>query len=259
MLRPLCAIWHDPGTQKNGRSGQNQHGVDISGRPGIGNDWAGVQCKGKDNYTAKRVTQQELRDEVAKAKTFTPKLTQFILATTGPKDSEIEKLARQITQAHQQSGWFSVTVLAWDDILLLLDDEIDVVAKHYPWIQSVLWQAEALRASEYLTGPCMEAHCGAVLWCPFVAAVFSNRRWTQIEPVRDHLQRLGLKELGAREPEESDEWVILVESAQARELHEVPWEYYLRDDFIKQTQKNIAFRFVWTSWTKPIKKHCVGR
>ena len=40
-------IWKDPNTQKNGRSGQEQHGVDIYGQPDEGELWAGVQCKVK--------------------------------------------------------------------------------------------------------------------------------------------------------------------------------------------------------------------
>lgn len=39
-------IWNDPNTQKNGRQGQPQHGVDIYGRPGEGHEWAGVQYMG---------------------------------------------------------------------------------------------------------------------------------------------------------------------------------------------------------------------
>jgi hypothetical protein len=252
------AIWRDPGTQKNGRSGQIQSGVDISGRPQMGDEWAGVQCKGKDNYAEKRVTQAELRAEVEKAEKFIPKLSQFILATTGPKDTHVEQLARVLTKDHLRSGGSSVTVLGWRDILLLLENNRDVVAKHYPWIQAVSWQVEALRASEFLSRHLTEAHCGAVLWCPFVTAVFSNRRWTQIERVRQHLQQLGLKELGAHESKESDEWAILVESDRARELCEIPWEHYRGDDYRVQAQKTIAYAALYSNWDRPIKQHCAG-
>ena len=68
-------IWRDPNTQKNGRSGQDQHGVDVYGRPNEGEKWAGVQCKGKDNYSNKTVTEKELLEEVEKAKNFTPALS----------------------------------------------------------------------------------------------------------------------------------------------------------------------------------------
>ena len=36
-------IFNDPETQKNGRQGQKQNGVDIYGRPNVGNEWTGIQ------------------------------------------------------------------------------------------------------------------------------------------------------------------------------------------------------------------------
>ncbi|MGQ3685945.1 MAG: hypothetical protein ACUBOA_13210 [Candidatus Loosdrechtia sp.] len=84
-------IWKDPNTQKNGRQGQSQYGVDVYGRPDQGDAWAGVQCKGKDNYSNKSLTQDEVEDEVEKALNFKPKLSQFIIATTGVRDAKIQE------------------------------------------------------------------------------------------------------------------------------------------------------------------------
>ncbi len=44
----FAAEWRSPLTQKNGRSGQKQHGVDIYGTPEAApGKTFGVQCKGK--------------------------------------------------------------------------------------------------------------------------------------------------------------------------------------------------------------------
>jgi len=126
------AIWQDPNTQRNGRQGQPQHGVDVSGRPNQSHLWAGVQCKGKDNYANKLLTEDEVIDEVEKAKRFIPKLSEFIIATTGPKDSKIEELARKITEGHLRDGLFSVHVWGWSDIVARIEDFSDVLEKHYP-------------------------------------------------------------------------------------------------------------------------------
>ena len=126
------AIWKDPNTQKNGRQGQPQNGVDVFGQPGQATAWAGVQCKGKDNYSDKNVTEAELRKEVDKAKSFTPPLKEFTLATTGPRDSTIQEIARSITEDHHKHGLFSVQVRFWEDILIDLDSYPDLVAKYYP-------------------------------------------------------------------------------------------------------------------------------
>lgn len=126
------AIWKDPNTQRNGRHGQPQNGVDIYGRPDQGTSWGGVQCKGKDNYGDKSLTEDEVETEVENAKSFEPTISQFIVATTGPKDAKIEKLARKITEEHLRDGLFSVHIWGWRDIVTRLADFPELVDKHYP-------------------------------------------------------------------------------------------------------------------------------
>ena len=107
-------IWHDPGAQKNGRSGQAQAGVDVFGRHD--GDWVGVQCKQKDGLLRTKVTVAELEAEVQNALEFQPKLAKFILATSGPRDAKVQERARQITEDHQSAGLFTVEVWSWQDI-----------------------------------------------------------------------------------------------------------------------------------------------
>lgn len=123
-------VWADPDAQMHGRRGQAQHGVDVFGRPKPERNWAGIQCKGKDNYTAKVVTEAEVRGEVSKAEAFTPSISEYTIATTGPKDAAIEQLARTLTTERQKDGKFSVTVKAWEDILLLLNGHDDLIERY---------------------------------------------------------------------------------------------------------------------------------
>jgi cellulose synthase operon protein C len=126
-------ILADPTAQKNGRRGQPQHGTDIWGTPRYqGDELHGVQCKGKDAGLGAEVTETELRNEVDKAKNFTPKLAHWILATTAPKDAKIEALARDITAEHQRSGLFAVQVLGWEDLQSLISNHDTVMEKYYP-------------------------------------------------------------------------------------------------------------------------------
>lgn len=125
-------IWRDPNTQRNGRQGQAQHGVDVFGRRNQGSTWAGVQCKGKDNYSDQNLTEKELRCEVEKATGFHRTLAEYTIATTAPRDATIQRIAGEITDQHKVSGLFSVHVWSWDDILESLEFFPDVVAKHYP-------------------------------------------------------------------------------------------------------------------------------
>jgi len=124
-------IWKDTNAQKNGRSGQNQNGVDISGRPYKKAKWAGVQCKGKNDYKNNILTEKEILREIEKAKGFEPKLSEFIIATSGKKDAKIEKLARKITNEHQKKGLFSFHVWGWDDIKKQLDFFPEVKKVHF--------------------------------------------------------------------------------------------------------------------------------
>ena len=124
-------IWRYKNAQKNGRGGQSQHGVDISGQPNQNKEWAGVQCKGKNDYKNKTLTIKEINSEVEKAIKFKPKLSEFIIATSGEKDVKIEELARRITNKHQKIGLFSVHVFAWEDIKNYLDFYPEVKKVHY--------------------------------------------------------------------------------------------------------------------------------
>ncbi len=116
LLDLFRAEWKDPHTQKHGRSGQSQNGVDVFGQPDQNEEWSGVQAKKKDRLAASTVTTRELQAEVNKAKKFKPKLSEFILATTGKRDKNIQEQARLITEAHQNEGLFRVHVYSWEDL-----------------------------------------------------------------------------------------------------------------------------------------------
>jgi len=102
---------NDPATEKNGRQGQAQHGVDVYGRRNC-KYWVGVQCKQKMDEA---VSEAELREEVEKAKSFSPKIKEYILVTTARRDAGIQKVAREITdELTGTEHEFSVSVWGWD-------------------------------------------------------------------------------------------------------------------------------------------------
>lgn len=102
---------NDSATEQNGRQGQAQHGVDVFGRR-KGKNWVGIQCKQKMN---EGVSEAELRAEVTKAKSFDPKISEFILVTTARRDAAIQKVAREITdELSEADHTFTVSVWGWD-------------------------------------------------------------------------------------------------------------------------------------------------
>jgi tetratricopeptide (TPR) repeat protein len=111
----FACILNDPNTQKNGRSGQKQHGVDIYGyRDRRVDCLVGVQCK-KKFETA--VTEEELRAEIEDAKSFKPPVSEFILITTAPRDQKNQEVARSITAELAKTDHpIYVSVWGWEDV-----------------------------------------------------------------------------------------------------------------------------------------------
>lgn len=106
---------------RNGRQGQNQHGVDISAFVKKANGYCGIQCKGKDDYSNSKLTQVEIDTEISKAVTFEPKLKRFIFATTANKDAEIEAYIRKKNQESIEHDGFEIYLFSWEDIVDLME------------------------------------------------------------------------------------------------------------------------------------------
>lgn len=115
-------IWSCPEIKKNGRSGQNQNGVDVYGIPKGALEYYGIQCKGKDEYTDKQFTEEEILKELENAKGFIPPLKKFYLATTAVKDAKIEAFVRQKNIEHKLANLFEVHLFSWEDIVELIDE-----------------------------------------------------------------------------------------------------------------------------------------
>jgi hypothetical protein len=126
-------VWRDPLSQKNGRRGQSQHGVDVWGSPnGDRQFYRGVQCKGKESNYGSKAKWSEVLAEVAKAEDFSPKLEEWIFATTVPVDAALQQKARELSVVRKAKGLFSIDVLGWEEIQALMADAPDVIAEFYP-------------------------------------------------------------------------------------------------------------------------------
>jgi hypothetical protein len=136
-------IWSCPEIKKNGREGQTQHGVDISGIPFGESEYYGIQCKGKDEYTNKQLTEDEITTEVEKAKLFTPPLKKLYFATTAAKDAKIEEFVRKKNLENKAKGLFEVHIFSWEDIVELIDEnkqthDYYLKSQNYKSVKSVL-------------------------------------------------------------------------------------------------------------------------
>jgi hypothetical protein len=118
-------IWQHPETKKNGRNGQNQYGVDIYGMPKDSGYYVGIQCKGKDEYTDKQFTEDEILKEIDKAKLFRPTIKKLYFATTAVKDSVMESFVMEKNLEQIAAGLFEVHIFSWEDIVDLIDENRD--------------------------------------------------------------------------------------------------------------------------------------
>jgi hypothetical protein len=137
----FSAVWRDPYAQKNGRTGQPQHGVDVWGQSG--GAFAGihcVQCKGKDGAYGGRVTAAEFDRELEKAAKFEPSPSFWILATTAPNDEALQRHARLRSTERQSRGEFPVSAVGWETLVALMADHAQVIESFYPEHSSQLEQ-----------------------------------------------------------------------------------------------------------------------
>lgn len=129
----FAAVWRAPLAQKNGRSGQQQHGVDVYGTPEAapGKNF-GVQCKGKNEGYGAKATIAEFDAELAKAEKFKPTLGHWTFATTAPNDAPLQEHARLVSERREKEGRFPVVAIGWDTIQALLSSHQTVVEEIYP-------------------------------------------------------------------------------------------------------------------------------
>lgn len=115
-------IWACGEIKKNGRKGQIQNGVDIYGIPRGEKLYYGIQCKGKDEYSNKQLSENEIDREINFAKSFKPPLAKFYFATTANKDAKIEEFIRIKDLENRQQELFEVHLFSWEDIVDLIDE-----------------------------------------------------------------------------------------------------------------------------------------
>lgn len=125
-LRIFQAEFNSPFARKNGRPGQKQDGVDISGKFNNTKKYYAIQCKSKDGDKKSKLTKQEIDNEVKNAIKFRPLLTVLIFATTSEKDIKIEQYIREKDISLSKEGLFGCELWSWDELEDLLNKHNNV-------------------------------------------------------------------------------------------------------------------------------------
>jgi hypothetical protein len=131
LLRDICALeWNDPGTERNGRSGQSQWGVDVFGQPaGLSGDYYGVQCKLRPSQ--KQLTKAQIQKEVSQAHDFPRQLIKLIIATDTPRDNQVQLLVDDISEFETNKGGFEVDIWFWPEIERKIATYPHILVKYY--------------------------------------------------------------------------------------------------------------------------------
>ena len=168
IVRDAMALkWKSPNLQKNGRSGQKQHGVDIWGPDEIGRR-VGIQCKRcKPPLSFRTVTA-----EVVNAEKFGPLSTLWV-ATTGDHDAPLQQQVRTLSDKRVVQNKFAVGILFWEDIVDGLKLNPSIFKSHYP--QIVLVTGSAVN-KERLIAALELGYYGADLW-KYVVLIYGEYGW----------------------------------------------------------------------------------
>lgn len=141
LCRELYKVHHDcPTLQRHGRRGHRQHGVDLFGVSRRDRAMYGIQCKLHEH--GKKCTLAEIDEEIEKAKTFSPKLDHFIVATTAPRDPELQRHLAQVTSDHLGKDLF--------DVVIASSDELDELLNLYPGVANLFYPSPKADSQEAL-------------------------------------------------------------------------------------------------------------
>ena len=120
-------VWKSPNLQLNGRSGQNQDGVDIYGPDNLGRPVA-IQCKN----TRATISYETIEGEVKKAESFSGQLSALFIATTAERDARLQEKVRILSEERCGIGKFAVGLIYWDDIVRGLHQSPAKFNEHFP-------------------------------------------------------------------------------------------------------------------------------
>lgn len=132
LILDLCKLeWADPyASDRHGRSGQEQMGIDIYGYPADRDGMMhGAQCKLRTGD--KQPSRNEIEDEIKRAKKFEPSLELLIITTDAPRDAKTQEIIRKINDREKKAGGFEVTIWFWDSICQRLATHTDLIIKYF--------------------------------------------------------------------------------------------------------------------------------
>jgi len=146
VLDAMRIHWHCANVHRNGRRGQRQNGVDIYGQTISG--WIAAQAKNSET-----VTIRQIRDEIYKAHSFQPPLTELHFAISGNRDSLLQNEVRSLVDEKIDKNSFSIFIHFFEDICCILSSRPELVIKYWGSFSPSLLQQLSNVLSDNLKSP----------------------------------------------------------------------------------------------------------
>ena len=135
----LRKLWKTEQVDRFGTRGQGQYGVDILDYSG-GDHLRAAQCK--YHKLGVKLTAQDIVAEVELATSFPQTISSYYFLTTAERSTKCQLAVLKLNKAHQKSGLFSVSLLTWESLELIVDE--------YPELQERLVTAPIFSVAKAL-------------------------------------------------------------------------------------------------------------
>ncbi len=112
-LRFLGELWKCSTLVRYGKSGEEQHGIDIIDQSAQ-TPWRAAQCKHHESH--KSLPDSEIEDEVNKVIAGPHKIHEYHILTTAKKTTRSQDVVFRLNQSHKQVGLFTIHLWTWDEI-----------------------------------------------------------------------------------------------------------------------------------------------
>ena len=184
----------------------------------------------------------------------------YLLVTS----TAVSETVKNQLQAFTEYGGNNRKATFWgkQDLVAFLQQNAKLINKYFH-----SWEKESREAVAYVGGHFHQAHRGAILWSENVTAVFGNDGYSEkttkveIQKFREELSKRKIQEICMCVDEEEYTWVLLLQTQDAREMHELIWECakprFAGREYSLNNEINEAHKVLWTFWDRAHKKMIV--
>lgn len=213
-----------------------------------------VQCKHFLNKKQNSVKERDIPNFITKVKKH--EANRYLLVTSANVSETVKDLFQ--TENRDNTSGIKCSFFSKQDLMDYIMPFPDLVLKYFEYPKrSILDKADEIL--KYIYTHQFQVHRGAMLYDERTSVVFGNdgyrsqERQMSIRIFRAFLKSQSITELAYKKSEGGTSWVLLVDYADAKLLHDKIWELHPGNEQWKINEQNEAYSRLWTHWQKPLK------